>query len=72
MSPAKRMYSQYRILHITQWTCFDFTIVYKNLPLQWAYNINRIQQNGINDNNRFNCNYLCIYIYIYKYQNKLG
>jgi hypothetical protein len=34
------------------------------LPLQWPYNINRIEQSGINDNNLFKYNYVCIYINI--------
>jgi hypothetical protein len=32
------------------------------LPLQWAYSINRIEQSGINDNNLFEYNYVCVYI----------
>ena len=37
------------------------------LPLQWAYSINRIEQSGINGNNRFKYNYVWEYIYIYIY-----
>jgi len=42
------------------------------LPLQWPYNINRIEQSAINDNNLFKYNYVCVYIYVSIYQNNLA
>jgi hypothetical protein len=32
------------------------------LPLRWPYNINRTEQSGINDNNRFKYIYVCVHM----------
>jgi hypothetical protein len=32
------------------------------LPLQWPYSINRTEQSGFNDNNRFKYNYVCVHM----------
>ena len=43
------------------------------LPIQWPCNIFRIEQSGINDNNLFKFNFLCVYVCIYvsKYTNTI-
>jgi hypothetical protein len=49
---------------MTQWNYLDFTIVY-HLTLQWAYNINHIEQDEINDNSRLKIIMnMCIYMYV--------